>query len=61
VVKLINRPKDVVPFSEIKDGLKASLIAKSKEAIIKQWIAKQQEVKSLDVAKEFSDCLSFSG
>lgn len=61
VIKLINRPKDVVPFSEIKDGLKASLIAKSKEAIIKQWIAKQQEVKSLDVAKEFSDCLSFSG
>lgn len=61
IVKLINRPKDLVPFSEIKDGLKASLIAKSKEAIIKQWIAKQQEVKSLEIAKEFSDCLSFSG
>lgn len=30
VIKLINRPKDVVPFSEIKDGLKASLIAKAK-------------------------------
>lgn len=61
IVKLINRPKVLVPFSEIKDGLKASLIAKSKEAIIKQWIAKQQEVKSLEIAKEFSDCLSFSG
>lgn len=61
IVKLINRPKGLVPFSEIKDGLKASLIAKSKEAIIKQWIAKQQEVKSLEIAKEFSDCLSFSG
>ncbi|MDX2107562.1 MAG: peptidylprolyl isomerase [Candidatus Melainabacteria bacterium] len=61
IVKLINRPKDAVPFSEIKDGLKASLIAKSKEAIIKQWVAKQQEVKSLEIAKEFSDCLSFSG
>lgn len=60
IVKLINRPKDAVPFSEIKDGLKASLIAKSKEAIIKQWVAKQQEVKSLEIAKEFSDCLSFS-
>lgn len=61
IVKLINRPKGLVPFSEIKDGLKASLTAKSKEAIIKQWIAKQQEVKSLEIAKEFSDCLSFSG
>ena len=61
IIKLINRPKGLVPFSEIKDGLKATLISKSKEAIIKQWIAKQQEVKSLEIAKEFSDCLSFSG
>jgi len=61
IIKLNNRPKGLVPFSEIKDGLKATLVTKSKEAIIKQWLAKQQEVKSLDVAKEFSDCLTFSG
>ncbi len=60
IVKLISKPETSVPFSEIKDGLKTFLIKESKPVFIQKWISQREESKNLDVAKDFSDCLSFS-
>lgn len=60
IIKLTAKPGDSIPFKEVKDGLKRELLNKSKESFVLQWIQKQQEAKKLDIAKEFSDCLTFS-
>lgn len=60
IIKLTAKPGAMIPFKEVKDGLKAELLNKSKESFILQWIQKQQEAKSLEIAKQFSDCISFS-